>query len=280
MKIFKRLLTLGILGWVAGCGNPPPPSDLPPPATLKEIPLDQLRMMLKGYPGDWRQDTDHAKGIEAPGPAELPADAVLVDLPMFDAPDFDMSLTHTLADRRSRRAFAGSPVSLKSLSYLLWAVQGITGAENGLRTAPSAGGSFPLETRIIAQRVDDLAPGVYRYLPEHHKLLQEQRLDDPTGDLVTACYGQAFIADAGCTFIWSAVPARTEWKYGYIAHRMIAMEVGHACQNLYLACEAAGLGTCALLGYDQAQLDALLNLDGDEEFALYIAPVGVPKEDK
>ena len=77
-------------------------------------------------------------------------------------------------------------------------------------------------------------------------------------------------------FIWAAIPERTEWKYAYLSARLIAMEAGHVCQNLYLAAGAAGAGCCALLGYDQASVDRLLGVDGRDEFAVYLAAVGVP----
>ncbi len=49
---------------------------------------------------------------------------------------------------------------------------------------------------------------------------------------------------------------------------------GHVCQNLYLACESIGAGTCAIAAYDQEELDELIGLDGEDEFAIYLAPVG------
>jgi SagB-type dehydrogenase family enzyme len=65
-----------------------------------------------------------------------------------------------------------------------------------------------------------------------------------------------------------------EWRYGLAAHKVIALDAGHVCQNLYLACEAIGAGTCAIGAYDQDALDALLEVDGRDEFAVYLAPVG------
>ncbi|MCC7562937.1 MAG: nitroreductase family protein, partial [Methanobacterium sp.] len=43
---------------------------------------------------------------------------------------------------------------------------------------------------------------------------------------------------------------------------------------MYLACEAIGAGTCAIGAYDQEYLDDLLRLDGEDEFTIYLAPVG------
>lgn len=65
-----------------------------------------------------------------------------------------------------------------------------------------------------------------------------------------------------------------EWRYDRAAHKVIALDAGHVCQNLYLACESLGLGTCAIAAYDQEACDRLLGVDGDDEFTLYLAPVG------
>jgi SagB-type dehydrogenase family enzyme len=81
-------------------------------------------------------------------------------------------------------------------------------------------------------------------------------------------------SDAAAVFIWAAIPYRTEWKYAYLSPRMIAMEAGHVCQNLYLSAESIGAGACAMLAYDQASIDALIGVDGKDEFALYLACVG------
>ncbi|MDD4274108.1 MAG: nitroreductase family protein [Desulfobacter postgatei] len=48
--------------------------------------------------------------------------------------------------------------------------------------------------------------------------------------------------------------------------------------KLYLACETIDAGTCAIAAYDQEELDELLGLDGEEEFAIYLAPVGKVKK--
>ena len=46
------------------------------------------------------------------------------------------------------------------------------------------------------------------------------------------------------------------------------------CRNLYLACESIGCGTCAIASYRQEELDQFLGLDGEDEFVVYLAPVG------
>jgi SagB-type dehydrogenase family enzyme len=75
-------------------------------------------------------------------------------------------------------------------------------------------------------------------------------------------------------FIWTAIPYRTEWRYGPVSPKLIALDAGHACQNLYLAVEAVGAGTCGIGAYDQELSDRMCGVDGRDEVVIYMAPVG------
>jgi SagB-type dehydrogenase family enzyme len=138
---------------------------------------------------------------------------------------------------------------------------------------PSAGARHPFETYLLVNRVEGVAYGLYRYLPLEHKLCLLDEDARTAREIHIACYEQ-YVAESAVTFIWTAIPYRTEWRYAHLAHRVILLDAGHVCQNLYLACEAIGAGTCAVGAYDQARLDAVLDVDGDEELAVYVAPVG------
>jgi len=52
------------------------------------------------------------------------------------------------------------------------------------------------------------------------------------------------------------------------------LDAGHICQNLYIAAGAIGCGTCAVGAYDQAKMNSLVEVDGEDEFVIYMAPVG------
>jgi nitroreductase len=65
-----------------------------------------------------------------------------------------------------------------------------------------------------------------------------------------------------------------EWRYHLAAHKVIAIDAGHVCQNLYLASAAIGGGTCAVAAYHQEIMDQLLGVDGNDEFVIYLAAVG------
>lgn len=89
-----------------------------------------------------------------------------------------------------------------------------------------------------------------------------------------ASFGQGLLSAAAVAFFWTALPARMEWRYDLAAHKVIAIDAGHVGQNLYLACEALGAGCCAVAAYDQDACDTLLDVNGNEEFTIYLAAVG------
>jgi SagB-type dehydrogenase family enzyme len=182
-----------------------------------------------------------------------------------------------IAFRESVRQYKTDLLTLEELSALLWATQGVrclVSPESALRSVPSAGARHAFETYIVVNRVKNLLAGLYRYLPFDEKLAQLAIDDDIGRKAAAACFGQNFIATSAVTFFWTAIPARMEWRYDLAAHKVIAIDAGHVCQNLYLACQSIDAGTCAIAAYNQSACDQLLGVDGEEEFTIYLAPVG------
>jgi SagB-type dehydrogenase family enzyme len=202
-----------------------------------------------------------------PLPEGAKAIALLAKMPAGDA----------IAGRESVRQYHPDPLTLEELSALLWAMQGVRqvlSSDTALRAVPSAGARHSFETYLIVNRVETLSAGLYRYLPFDGKLAK-LRVDSQIGrKAAAACFGQAFIAASAVTFFLTAIPSRMEWRYDLAAHKVIAIDAGHVLQNLYLAAHAMGAGTCAIAAYDQMACDELLGVDGEEEFTIYLAPVG------
>jgi len=224
--------------------------------------------------------TDQNRGIDVP-PIEKPYrnDAVRIDLvkPGDWKNIAKIDLAMAIGNRRSRRVYRKTPLNLEEVSFLLWATQGVRGKIVGghaYRTVPSAGCRHALETYLAILNVAGMTAGMYRYLPLSHQLLYEFSEEQIASKIVDAVFGQPYPESAALTFIWTAIPYRMEWRYGLAAHRVIAMDAGHVCQNLYLACEAIGAGTCAIGAYDQEKMDRLLRVDGEEEFVVYLSSVG------
>jgi len=243
--------------------------------------LDQCRDFLKDtirQQIDFSQ-TDQHMGVEPP-PLEkpYPADATLIGLPPVGQWEGieSVDLATAIGDRQSCRRFSPDPLTLDELSLLLWATQGVREQDDATvyRTVPSAGNRHALETYLAVQRVNGVEPGFYRYLPLEHKLLHLFTEEQMPRKLTEATLGQTFVGRSAVVFIWTTIPYRMEWRYGLAAHKVIALDAGHVCQNLYLACEAIGARTCAVAAYQQQLMDRLVQVDGQEEFVIYLAPVG------
>jgi len=244
--------------------------------------LEQYRSFLKDTVRqtiDFSQ-TDQRKGI-APPPIEKPYDVKGNRIELVTKDNLhsiaNIDLISAIQNRESHRHFKEEPLSLEELSFLLWATQGIRKREDeatAFRTVPSAGCRHALETYICLLNVTGAAMGIYRYLPIEHQLLVVSINENLSEDIVTATFYQSFIGKAPATFIWTTIPYRMEWRYHIAAHKVIALDAGHVCQNLYLASAAIGGGTCAVAAYHQELMDKLLDVDGKNEFAIYLAAVG------
>lgn len=228
-------------------------------------------------------NTEQNRGI-APPPLEkpFPLDAKRIDLvPAAALHDISvMNVFTAIRNRRSRRVFSPGALTLKELSFLLWATQGIrkiAGPDTAFRTVPSAGCRHAIETYLSVFNVAGLEKGIYRYLPVEHQLLLISQPAHLSSLISEAALDQEFAGKSAVTFIWTAIPYRMEWRYDIAAHKVIAFEAGHVCQNLYTACEAIQAGTCAVAAYHQDLMDGLLGIDGTEEFTIYLAPVGKVK---
>jgi SagB-type dehydrogenase family enzyme len=201
------------------------------------------------------------------------------DPSMIDLPDPDTTGTRKLESllqaRRSHRRFAPDALELGQLGQLLWAAQGCT-TEKCFRTAPSAGGTFPLEMYAVtgAGGVMGLDAGVYHYVPRSHAL-ELAVAGDLRADLARESLKQEFIAQAPATLVVAADVSRTAKVYHDRARRYVDMEAGHAGQNVYLQAEALGLGTVAVGAFHDARVTALLELPAGLD-ALYVFPVGKP----
>ncbi|MFW9852515.1 MAG: SagB/ThcOx family dehydrogenase [Candidatus Thorarchaeota archaeon] len=260
----------------------------------------KYRRLLKVFDDDIEKfpegfQTDQQKKVQNPPLQKpYPKDGKLIDLVAIDEISVGKktSLYESLKGRKSIRVYNEEIMTLEELSFLLWSTQGVFKIDKHhgasvKKPVPSGGSRHPFETYLIVLRVEGLEPGVYRYLGIEHKLLFEksytkeekkllfeQEVDDSDeGEFKKLVY-QPFILKGNVIFVWAAIPYRMEWRYSIPSFKVIAIEAGHICQNLYLACGALGLGTCAIAAYNQEIADKILNLDGEDEFTVYLAPVG------
>jgi SagB-type dehydrogenase family enzyme len=219
----------------------------------------------------------------APPPLEkpYPEDGTFIQLPPIDrVHDSTTSLLEVIEARRSIRTYSQESLALEELAYLLWSTQGIMDSRAPhftLRTVPSAGGRHACETYLLINRVEGIPPGLYRYLAFSHRLIEIDRSSGIVDKVMSACLGQPFVRSSAVTFIWSCVIYRMSWRYSERAYRLVHLDAGHICQNLYLAGEQIGCGTCAIGAFDDEEMARIIGADGIEEFVIYLATVGKKK---
>jgi SagB-type dehydrogenase family enzyme len=179
-----------------------------------------------------------------------------------------LTLEETLARRRSVREYTDVPLTLVEIGQLLWAAQGIT-SSIGQRTAPSAGGLYPLQV-FVATR-----DGVYHYEPASHSMTT-QIVGDKRQALSDASLQQSAVRDAPAVFVIAAVYARTSQKYGDRTERYVQLEAGHAAQNILLQAVALNLGGVTIGAFEDDKVQKAIALPQDHQ-PLYVIPVGHPK---
>jgi len=206
-----------------------------------------------------------SSGTPTPASREVEDSEEVLPSPRLEGP---VSLEAAMATRRSVRDLANDPLSRAELGQLLWAAQGITD-EEGRRTVPSAGATYPLEVLVATEE------GVARYVPAGHRLAW-LGATDVRGALRMAALDQAVVGEAPAVIVISGVVERTAPRYGERAERYVTLEAGHAAQNLLLQAAAMGLGAVPVGSFDDAEVHRVLGL-ATGEAPLYLVPVGHPR---
>ncbi len=195
-----------------------------------------------------------------PSPTALPA-------PQKDG---KFAVEKALAERRSLRAPAPSPLTMAEIGQLCWATQGVTDAK-GHRTAPSARAAYPLELYVIAGAVDGLPAGLYRYVPSTHTL-ELRTPGDQRATFEAKAIGQGWSDKAPAVFVITG----TASKMASMKERgtpFMWVEAGLAAENFFLQATALGLGSTYVGGFDPAAARSTLGLPAGEE-VLAVLPVG------
>jgi SagB-type dehydrogenase family enzyme len=184
----------------------------------------------------------------------------------------EMSVSQALEQRRSLREYADRAMTAEELAWVVHAATGITSAQ-GLRTAPSAGALYPLETYVAVSRVDGIEPGLY-HVDVRAQALELVRNGSVAGDLMVAGLGQGFLGQAPVVMVLTGLFQRSRWKYRERHYRYVCWEGGHVTQNVYLAAEAAGLGACMVGAFLDGMVNDLVGADGRREAALGLIALG------
>lgn len=225
-----------------------------------------VRSAMEGRGLDWdRKPPTHKEYPDAPR------------IPLPPPTARTSSVDEALHRRRSVRRFAPGPMALEDLSYLLWAATGIRErrGERSLRTSPSAGALYPIETYVAVNAAEGVHQGLYHYDIRKHAL--EQLRLGPLGDEVSAAaLDQDMCSNAPIVLIHTAVFGRTVWKYGQRGYRYVYLDAAHVSAQMTLAAASMGLGSCQIAAIYDDEMNALLGADGVRESVIYMSVVGRP----
>jgi SagB-type dehydrogenase family enzyme len=179
--------------------------------------------------------------------------------------DGEVSVEQALLQRRSTRAYKEVPLTLAEVSQILWAAQGINERKTGKRTTPSAMALYLLDTYLIAEDVEGVSPGIYRYLPQYHRL--EEVLSGSIRTVLFDAVGQAPIKKAPAVLVFAGKTEKAKQPY------WIYLEAGHAAQNVYLQAVSLKMGTVVMAGFEPDEVREALKIP-KEQLPIYVMPIG------
>jgi SagB-type dehydrogenase family enzyme len=216
---------------------------------------------------EWQQKIEKLKAQMVDKSVSLPEPDLTDGKPVFQV----------ISRRRSRREFARKPVPLPFVSQVLWAASGLSFRKGDfyLKTAPSAGALYPVETYLSAHLVDGLEAGLYHYQAENHSLRMKYAGNfGPV--LASSALNQDFLSEAGFILLFTAVFSKGSWKYGDRAFRYIYLDAGHAAQNAALAAVSCGLVSCPVAAFFDDEINSILDLNPERQDILYLMAFGFP----
>jgi len=181
-----------------------------------------------------------------------------------------VSFEEALSKRRSVRLFANKPLESEQISQLAWAGQGITETQRGLRTAPSAGETYPIDLYFATQE------GLFVYRPAEHSLEQTSNQDIRSG-LAAAASMQESVATAGCDIIVAGSVRKLTSQFRNKAKTYMLLEAGHIAQNIQLQAVCLDLGSVTIGGFNSKDVSRACKLTRGLE-PIYIICVGYPIE--
>ncbi len=189
-----------------------------------------------------------------------------------------VAVEEALQARRSHRSFKPQALTLKQFAQMLWAAYGVTDQKHGyyLKTAPSAGGLYPLDVYAVAgpEGVEGLKAGVWRYRPPQHAV-ELVKAEDVRTKVAQASLSQMWMARAPIVLVITGEYARSTIKYGPRGVIYTHIEAGCVGQNIFLQAEALGLKAGIVGAFNNARVIEVLGLPSSHD-PLLIMPLGHP----
>jgi SagB-type dehydrogenase family enzyme len=178
---------------------------------------------------------------------------------------------------------ADSVPALLDLARILYFSAGITkqraypGGEIYFRAAACTGALYEIELYVVSSDLPGLDAGVYHFNPADVSL-RLLRKGDFRGNLAQATAMEPAVADAPATIVCTGTYWRNAWKYQARTYRHFGWDNGTLLANMLAVSAASGLAAEIVLGFVDAEVNRLLDLDPRREVSLCLVPIGHTSE--
>lgn len=141
------------------------------------------------------------------------------------------------------------------------------------RQSGCTGARYHIELYLVCGDIPGLEAGLYHYGSNDHTLRQ-LRAGDFRQAVIHASGQEPAIASAPVIFITTSVFWRNAWRYQARTYRHTFWDTGTVLGNLLAVATDAGLPTRTVLGFVDAEINALLAVDGEREAAISLIALG------
>ncbi len=178
---------------------------------------------------------------------------------------------------------ADSVPGVQDLARLLYFSAGITkqraypGGEIYFRAAACTGALYEIELYLVSGDLPGLGAGVYHFNPADVSL-QLLRKGNFCENLAQATAMVPAVAHAPATIICTGTYWRNAWKYQARTYRHFGWDSGTLLANMLAVSAASGLPAEIVLGFVDAEVNRLLDLDTRREVSLCLVPIGRTSE--
>ncbi|MFC9604661.1 nitroreductase family protein [Streptomyces niveus] len=215
--------------------------------------VDSLPLPVAGYPADASLDRAFDGGAEAPGAATGEG-------------AFDLtSLSGMLLDSyglTGRRLGVQANTDLSALPFYPLA--------NWSRGSASGGGLYPVSVYWVSGPSGPVTPGVHYYSTRHHTM-QRLLTGDVSGEVRESLGGYG--ADTDQYLVLGIKYWQNSFKYNSFSFHAVSMDLGAAVQTWRMWAGARGLAIEPAMWFDEARLQRLLGVQGQEEGVFAVVPL-------
>src|SRR5271154_291633 len=168
---------------------------------------------------------------------------------------------------------------LQDLARILYFSAGITkeraqpGGEIYFRAAACTGALYEIELYVVTGDLAGLDAGVYHFNPADVSL-RLLRKGDFRRNLAQATAMDPAVAHAPAMIICSGTYWRNAWKYQARTYRHFGWDNGTLLANMLAVSAASGVPGEIVLGFVDAEVNRLLDLDTQREVSLCLVPIG------